>query len=105
MIQFTIDTPSSHENDQLLILDIQASMNKSEKNRLYFEFYEKPTKNLNIILSDSAIPAKQTKKNNPDTRLSPETSKYKSGARKAGSKHLSESIYDQIKKIRIFSKV
>ena len=60
MISFTIDTPSSHENDQILILDIQASMNKSEKNRLYFEFYEKPTKNENVILSESA--SQQSKK-------------------------------------------
>ena len=27
-----------------------------------FEFYEKPTKNENVILSDSAIPAKQKRK-------------------------------------------
>ena len=63
-------------------------MNKSEKNRLDFEFYEKPTKNNKVILSDSA---QQSKK---DSRMSLETSKYKSGARKARSKQPSESIHD-----------
>ena len=59
MIQFTVDTPSSHENKKLPILDIQANLNKEENNRLDFQFYEKPTRNKNVILSDSAIPAKQ----------------------------------------------
>ena len=59
MIQFTIDTPSNHENNKLPILDIQASMNVKEYNRLDFEFFEKPTKNKNVIMFDSAIPSKQ----------------------------------------------
>ena len=59
MIQFTIDTPGSHENKMLPILDIQACINSSEQNRLDYQFYEKPTKNKKVILFDSAIPSKQ----------------------------------------------
>ena len=32
MIQLTVDTPSSHENKNLPILDIQACLNRSEEN-------------------------------------------------------------------------
>ena len=59
MIQLTVDIPGNHENKKLPILDIQACINKTENNRLDYEFYEKPTKNKNVILFDSAIPSKQ----------------------------------------------
>ena len=59
MIQLTVDTPSSHTSRKLPILDIQACLNKSENNRLDYEFFEKPTKNKYSILVDSAIPSKQ----------------------------------------------
>ena len=59
MIQLTVDMPSSHENQKLPILDIQASVNKMKSNRLEYEFYEKPTKNKYVILFDSAMPAKE----------------------------------------------
>ena len=59
MIKVTIDTPSNHDNMKLPILDTQIRMNESEKNRLDFEFFEKPTKNKNVILFDSALSAKQ----------------------------------------------
>ena len=58
MFQFTVDTPSNHENGKLPILDLQVKINEEENNRLDFEFYEKPLKNKKLILSDSAIPAK-----------------------------------------------
>ena len=40
-------------------MDIEASINKDKQNKIEFEFYEKPTKNKFVILSDSAIPSKQ----------------------------------------------
>ena len=49
----------SNKNGKIPILDIQARLNKKENNRLDYEFFEKPTKNKNVILFDSAIPAKQ----------------------------------------------
>ena len=59
MIKFEIDYPGNHKSGKIPILDIQASMNKEKENKIEFEFYEKPTKNKFVILSDSAIPSKQ----------------------------------------------
>ena len=59
MIQFTVDYPSHHDNKKLSILDINASINREEQNRIDFEFYEKETKNKLVILNSSAIPSKQ----------------------------------------------
>ena len=41
------------------VLDVEASVNKDKQNKIEFEFYEKPTKNKKVILSNSAIPSKQ----------------------------------------------
>ena len=59
MVKFTVDYPENHESGKLSILDVQASINKGKQNKVEFEFYEKPTKHNKVILSDSAIPAKQ----------------------------------------------
>ena len=59
MVNFTVDYPENHESGKLSILDVQASINKGKQNKVEFEFYEKPTKHNKVILSDSAIPAKQ----------------------------------------------
>ena len=41
------------------MLDIQASINKENQNRIEFQFYKNPTNNKKVILSDTALPAKQ----------------------------------------------
>ena len=52
MIQLTIDVPSTHPNNKLPILDLRVNVNKERKNRIDFEFYEKPTRNKKVILFD-----------------------------------------------------
>ena len=59
MIKFTVDHPKKHKSGKIPILDIQASINKDKQNMIQFEFYEKPTKNQKVIMSDSAIPSSQ----------------------------------------------
>ena len=59
MIKFTVDWPGNHKSGKIPILDIQASINKDKQNKIEFEFYEKPTKNQRVIMSDSAIPSQQ----------------------------------------------
>ena len=55
MLQFTIDTPCNHSNGKMPALDIQVRINKQENCRIDYEFFEKPTKNPRVILSDSAL--------------------------------------------------
>merc|ERR1712074_63204 len=59
MIQFTVDLPGNYENGKFPVLDVQAGINKEKQNKIEFEFFEKPTKNKKVILSDSAIPSNQ----------------------------------------------
>ena len=59
MIKFTVDWPGNHESGKIPILEIQASINKDKQNKIEFEFYEKPTKNQRVIMSESAIPSQQ----------------------------------------------
>ena len=59
MIKFEVDLPSNHQNGKIPMLDVQANVNKEEQNRLDFEFFEKPSKNKFVILSNSAISSKQ----------------------------------------------
>ena len=51
MIKLTVDTPCSHEDGKLPVLDV----NEEEDNRIDFEFFEKPTKNSRVILANSAL--------------------------------------------------
>ena len=57
MIVMTIDVPSSHEDNKVPMLDIKAWMNES--NEVYYEFYEKPTKNPLVISKKSAMGMKK----------------------------------------------
>ena len=41
------------------VLDVEVSVNKDKQNKIEYEFYEKPTKNKKVLLSNSAIPSKQ----------------------------------------------
>ena len=59
MTKFTVDYPSNHECGKMPILDVEAGINKEKENLIEYEFYEKPTKNKFLILSDSAIASKQ----------------------------------------------
>ena len=59
MIRFTVDYPTNYKNNKLPILDIEASINTDQQNRIDYQFFEKPTKNKFVILSTSAISAKQ----------------------------------------------
>ena len=55
MIQLTVETPCNFENGMLPVLDIKARINEIEMNRIDFEYYEKPTKNLRVVLASSAL--------------------------------------------------
>ena len=59
MLKFTIDVPSNHKSGSMPVLDVQVRVNKEENNRIDFEFFEKPTKNKLVILSDAAIASQQ----------------------------------------------
>ena len=59
MIKFTVDYPSNHESRNMPILDLQVRVNVEKDNRLDFQFYEKPTRNNRVILSNAAISSKQ----------------------------------------------
>ena len=56
MIRFTVDYPTNYKNNKLPILDIEASINTDQQNRIDYQFFEKPTKNKFVILP-SSVPA------------------------------------------------
>ena len=55
MLKFTIDTPCSYEENKMPALDLKVNVNHEENERIDYEFFEKPTKNPRVILSNSAI--------------------------------------------------
>ena len=55
MIKFTIDTPCNYSDGKMPALDIKVNVNEEQHNRIDYEFFEKPTKNPKLILSDSAL--------------------------------------------------
>ena len=59
MIKFSYDVPSKHKNRKLAVLDVEVNVNKEEANRIDYEFFEKPTKNMRVILEDAALPTNQ----------------------------------------------
>ena len=59
MIKLTVDTPCSHEDGKLPVLDVKVDVNEEEDNRIDFEFFEKPTKNPRVILASSALSISQ----------------------------------------------
>ena len=54
-IKLTFETPCNFKNEKLPVLDIQASINVKEMNRIDFEFFDKETKNPFVILANSAL--------------------------------------------------
>ena len=57
MIKLTIDVPSNHKDNKLPVLDLTTNINIKERNRIDYEFFEKPTKNPKLILANSALNA------------------------------------------------
>ena len=55
MIQLTVETPCNFEDNKLPVLDVKVDINETENFRIDFEFFEKPTRNPKVILSDSAL--------------------------------------------------
>ena len=58
MIKFTYEIPDN-KSGKLAVLDVTVNVNKTESNRLDYEFFEKPTKNKRVILEDAALPSNQ----------------------------------------------
>ena len=55
MITFTHDTPCNYPSKKMPALDIMVNVNQAMKDRIDYEFYEKPTKNPLVLLASSAI--------------------------------------------------
>ena len=57
MIEMTIDVPTNHDDGKVPMLDVKAWINND--NNVFYEFYEKPTKNRLVISKTSAMPVKK----------------------------------------------
>ena len=55
MIQFTADVPSSYSDKKVPMLDTKVWLNNEDNNKIYYEFYEKPTKSCFVITKQSAM--------------------------------------------------
>ena len=55
MIQMTIDAPSNHADLKVPMLDLKVWVNE-QSNEIYYQFYEKATKNRYLISKSSAMP-------------------------------------------------
>ena len=53
MIKFTYDTPSKNIDGWLPVLDVKVQV--SQDNKIIHNFYEKPTRNKNVIFASSAL--------------------------------------------------
>ena len=56
MIKMTIDFPSNYEDNKVPMLDVKVWVNESDNNRIYYTFYEKPTKSPFVMSKESAMP-------------------------------------------------
>ena len=57
MISFSTDIPTNYPDNYLPVLDVKVQL--SDQNKLFYQFYEKPTKHSKVILADSALNWKQ----------------------------------------------
>ena len=57
-IKLTIDSPSSHEDKLMPILDLKVGLNPEENYRIDYQFFEKPTKNEKVLMANAAMRAK-----------------------------------------------
>ena len=60
MIIMTVDCPSNHETKRVPMLDVEVWLHEEEE-KVFYSFYEKPTKSPYVISKDSAMPT--SKKN------------------------------------------
>ena len=56
MIQMTVDFPSKYEDDKVPMLDVKVWLNEKDENKIYYTFYEKPTKSPFVVSKSSAMP-------------------------------------------------
>ena len=56
-IQITFDVPSNHENNMVLILDVQANVN--ENGKISYVLFQKPMQNRLKVMKNSAMPTQQ----------------------------------------------
>ena len=59
MIQMTVDNPSNYEDEKVPMLDVKVWVNKEDKNKVYYTFYEKPTKSAFVMSKKSAMPIRK----------------------------------------------
>ena len=56
MIQMTIDFPTNHQDLKVPMLDVKVWINSEVANKVFYEFFEKPTKSVFVISKNSAMP-------------------------------------------------
>ena len=56
MILMTVDIPSNYSDNKVPMLDIKVWINKDDENKIYYSFYEKPTKSPFVVSKTSAMP-------------------------------------------------
>ena len=56
MITTTIDDPSHYPNYKVPMLDVKVWLNSNDDNKIYYSFYEKPTKSQYVMSKVSAMP-------------------------------------------------
>ena len=59
MITMTFDVPSNYEDMKVPMLDLKVRLNENDKGRIYYSFYEKPTKCPFVMSRNSAMPLKK----------------------------------------------
>ena len=53
----TADFQSKYPNNKAPMLDVQVWLKKEDNDKIYYSFYEKPTKSKYVISKSSAMPA------------------------------------------------
>ena len=56
MIKMTVDSPSNYDDQKVPMLDVKVWVNKNDHNKVYYTFYEKPTKSPFVMSKSSAMP-------------------------------------------------
>ena len=57
MITFMENVPSYQDDHKIAVLDLKINLNEKKGNRINYEFFEKPMKNPELLLAESAINA------------------------------------------------
>ena len=56
MIKMTVDFPSNHADLKVPMLDVKVWLNQKDENKIYYTFFEKPTKSPFVMSKSSAMP-------------------------------------------------